>query len=470
MHKHDLAIVGGGAGGLVVASVAAQLGLDVALIERQPQLGGDCLHTGCVPSKALLHAAGLRHQCALAERLGLGQRSAATDMRRVTDSVRSVIARIQEHDDPQRFRDYGCTVRFGTARFEDARRLSVDGQPLAARRFVLATGSRAQIPPIPGLADCDYLTNETVFALQQLPGRLAVLGGGPVGVELAQAFARLGSRVTLLEQRDTILGDADAELATELAACLREEGVTLHLSARVERVTPGAADTEILCSDGSRIRVDRVLVALGRQPDVEALNLPGAGVRYDRRGVQVDARQRTSQKHIFACGDVCGPWPFTHMAEYQAGVVISNAVFRFPRKSDYRVVPRVTYSDPELAQVGLTEAQARARGMPVKVMRFPVPQIDRALIEGYTRGINKLVVSGRRIVGASLLGPHAGELIHEVALAMQARLSPAKLSATIHAYPTLAQLHRRTVNSAYAETLFSPRVKWLVGVLNRCLS
>ncbi|MFV1973883.1 MAG: NAD(P)/FAD-dependent oxidoreductase [Thiohalobacterales bacterium] len=467
MSKRDLVIIGGGAGGLVVASVAAQLGLKVTLIEKAEKLGGDCLHYGCVPSKTLIHAARVASLMRRGPEFGLPVCEPEVDLGKVADHVQSVIDRIQVHDDPERFRGYGCEVIFGAAAFITTRKVQVDDQVIRGRRFLIATGSQPLIPPIEGLEQAGYLTNEDLFSLRELPARLVVLGGGPVGLEMAQAFARLGSDVTVVERLPHLLPQEDPEVADVLQAHLESEGMAVHTSTSVERVSRDGNETLVGCDDGLVLKTDALLVAVGRRPVVDGLGLDVAGVTHDAKGVTVDRRQRTSQKHIYACGDVCGPYPLTHMAEYQAGIVISNAIFRVPKKTDYRVVPWVTYTDPELARVGLTEQQARDKGIEPVVLRFPFQDIDRAITDRETSGLAKLVVHKGKILGASILGPHAGELIHEIALAMKTGASIGDISATIHAYPTLAQVHRRTVNTWYGQKLFSPGTRRLVKWINR---
>ncbi len=474
MKPRDLVIIGGGAGGLVVASVAAQLGLAVTLIEKQDTLGGDCLHHGCVPSKTLIQTARVAALMRRGVEFGLPELVPQVDLGRVNDHVQAVIDAIQVHDDPQRFRDYGCEVLLGQGgAFISSHAVRVGERVIRARRFVIATGSSPFIPPLHGLAQAGFITNLDVFSLRTLPQRLVVLGGGPIGLELGQAFARLGSAVSVVQSQPHILPQEDAEIADTLQTALAQEGATggivFHTSTRAERVSREGEKRIVECSDGLRLEADAILVATGRRPNVAGLDLEAAGVAYDARGVTVDARLRTTRKHIYACGDVCGPYPFTHMAEYQAGIVISNAVFRFPKKVDYRVVPWVTYTDPELARVGLTEQQARERGIEPTVLRFAFKDIDRALTEVDSTGMTKFVTHKGRILGASILGPHAGELIHEIVLAMQAGVKIGTISAAIHAYPTLAQIHRRTVNSAYAPRLFSPATRRLVKWLHKLL-
>ena len=467
MDKRDLVIIGGGAGGLVVASVAAQLGLNVTLIEKEDKLGGDCLHYGCVPSKTLIHAAKVASHMRRGAEFGLPAFAPEVDLGKVNDHVRSVIEHIQHHDDPDRFREYGCEVLFGTAEFVDAHTVQVDGEDsISSKRFVIATGSRPFIPPVSGLEEAGYLTNIELFSLRTLPPRLIVLGGGPIGLEMAQAFHRLGSKVTVVERLPHLLPQEDTDVADALKQALIEEGIEIQTETSAERVSCEHDIRTVYCSDGKQFEAEQLLVAVGRRPNVENLGLENAGVNFDNKGISVDRRMRTSQKHIYACGDVCGPFPFTHMAEYQAGIVISNAIFRFPKKTDYRVVPWVTYTDPELARVGLSEQQAREQGIAPEVLRFEFKDIDRALAEVETHGFTKLVTHKGRILGASILGPHAGELIHEIALAMQTNTKISAISATIHAYPTLAQVHRRTVNTVYAPKLFSSRTRTIVRWIN----
>ena len=467
MTEREMVIIGGGAGGLVVASVAAQLGLKVTLIEKEDKLGGDCLHHGCVPSKTLIHAAKVASLMRRGKDYGLPAVEPEVDLGKVNDHVQAVIDHIQQHDDPERFRGYGCEVIFGAARFTDPHTVQVNQQVIRGRRFVIATGSRPFIPPIDGLEEAGYLTNLDVFSLRSLPRRLVVLGGGPIGLEMGEAFQRLGSEVTVVQRAAHILPQEDPEISDALQAQLTAEGMTILTSTNAERVSREGEQRIVMCDGNRQLTTDAILVAVGRRPNVDNIGLDAAGVEVTPKGISVDQRMRTSQKHIYACGDVCGPYPFTHMAEYQAGIVISNAVFRFPKKTDYRVVPWVTYTDPELARVGLTEQQAREQGIEPTVLRFEFKDVDRALAEVETGGMTKLVTHKGRILGASILGPHAGELVHEIVLAMQTRMKISDISAAIHAYPTLAQIHRRAVNSAYTSRLFSPFTRRLVRWLQR---
>jgi pyruvate/2-oxoglutarate dehydrogenase complex dihydrolipoamide dehydrogenase (E3) component len=470
MSTRDLVIIGGGAGGLVVASVAAQLGLAVTLVERAQRLGGDCLHHGCVPSKALIRTAEVASLMRRAADFGLPSVAPQVDMARVSAHVRAVIEEIQHHDDPERFRGYGCEVLLGEpAEFLSPREVRVGDRRIRARRFVLATGSGPFVPPIEGLREAGFLTNLDVFSLRTLPRRLVVLGAGPIGLELGQAFARLGSKVTVIERLPRPLPHEDPEITDALMAQLAAEGIEVHAGTEAQRVRRSGETTIVECSGGLALTADALLVAVGRSPNVAGLGLDAAGVRYGARGVEVDRRLRTSQRHIYACGDVCGPYAFTHMAEYQAGIVIANAVFRFPKRVDYRVVPRVTFTDPELAHVGMTEAQARERGITPDVLRFPFRDVDRAITERECAGLVKLVAHRGRLLGASVLGPRGGELLHELALAMTAGVRLSVISATIHAYPTLAQVHRRAVNAGLGKRLFSRGTRRLVRMIHRLL-
>jgi pyruvate/2-oxoglutarate dehydrogenase complex dihydrolipoamide dehydrogenase (E3) component len=469
---YDVIVIGGGAGGLVVTAGAAQLGLKVALVEKGDRLGGDCLHYGCVPSKTLIHSAKVASLIRRAPEFGLEGREAPVDFARLTAHVHDVIAEIQKHDDPERFRGYGAEVFFGPARFVSPREVEVNGQRLAGRKFVLASGSRPLVPPVEGLEAAGYLTNETVFGLKRLPPSLLVMGGGPIGMELAQAFARFGARVTVVEMLDRILPSEDPEVCAALREVLQAEGIAIHTGTRAVRAKAGPRRKVLFCREGDRdlrFEADEILVAAGRAPNVEGLNLEAAGVAYGPTGVRVDARLRTTAKHIWACGDVAGPYLFTHAAEYQAGIVLRNVAFHLPARADYRAIPWATFTDPEVARVGLTAGEARQAGIPHEVLRFPFSQVDRALAEGEPRGFAKFVVARGRILGASIIGPRAGELIHEAVLVMQARLPFRRLSDAVHVYPTLAQVNRRTVNTYYGPRLFSPRARTLVRWIQKLL-
>ena len=467
--RQDLVVIGGGPGGLVVASVAAQAGLKVTLIEKTPLLGGDCLHAGCVPSKALIHMARTAHTARKGVARGLLSAMPDIDFGKAIDHVNRVRETIQLHDDPERFRSYGCDVIFGTAQFTGKHEITVNDQTVTGKRFVIATGSMPSVPPIPLLEQAGFDTNETIFTRRNLPDHLAIIGGGPIGVELAQAFSRLGSRVTIIEMADRLLINEDEAISRQLQAALEEEGIEIITAAQVAGIHREGDARQLRLSSHTTVDCDRILVATGRQPVVQGLGLEAAGVEFNRKGITVDRRLRTTQKHIYAAGDVCGHYQFTHTAEYQAGIILANIMFRIPAKTDYRVIPRVVYTDPEVASVGISEKQALEQGIKHQLVEFPMADIDRAITDDAAAGVARILISKGRILGASLIGAHAGELIHELALAMQVNAKAKTLSRLVHAYPTYAQIHRRTINTSYAGLLQSKKVRLLVWLLNRLI-
>jgi len=467
--RRDLVVIGGGAGGLVVASVAAQAGLKVTLVEKSDRLGGDCLHTGCVPSKAFIHAAHTVHAARSGVREGLLSAMPEVDFERAIVQVEEAIETIQAHDDPERFRGYGCDVRFGAAGFIDAHTIRIGEDIIRGKRFVIATGSRPALPPIPLLEQAGFETSDSIFRRRNRPGHLSVIGGGPIGVELAQAFVRLGSRVTVIEAADRLLPAYDPPVSAVLQQILEAEGVQVLTGALIAGVRREGDQRQLRMSDDTTLETERILVATGRRPVLQGLGLEAAGVEYNPRGIVVDRRLRTSQKHIYAVGDVCGPYQFTHMAEYQAGIALANTVFRIPRKVDYRVVPQVVYTDPEVASVGLTEAEAVARGEHYQVAEFPLVELDRAIVDRATNGFARVLLRRGRILGASLVGPHAGDLIHELALAMRLKTKVKEITELVHAYPSYAQIHRRSITSHYAYLLRTNRLRSLVWLLQHLL-
>ncbi len=472
--KQDLIVIGGGAAGLSVASGAAQLGRKVTLIETADKLGGECLHYGCVPSKTLIHTAKVAQLIKQAGEVGLSAQHDAIDINAVNARVQQVIEQIQPHDDPERFRSYGCEVIFGQAKFIDAHTLKVGEQKIRGKRIVIASGSKPAVPPIKGLAELGYVTNETIFTMPKLPQRLLIMGAGIVGLEMAQAFVRLGVEVTVIGRRDRIAPQLDAEVAEQLRQILEAEGVQFHLSTQAKSVRAEAGYKLVECNavDGGLItfECDEILVAIGRRPNVPELQLEQAGVKYSPKGIKVNAKMQTSRRHIYALGDVVdSPYRFTHVAEYQAGIVIANAIFRVPKKANYQVVPAVMFTDPEFASVGLTEAEAKQRYRKISVLRFDMKDIDRALAENQPHGMAKLIIHKKKIIGATILGPHAGEYLAEIVLAMQTNASIADISAAIHAYPTLSQINRRVVNTYYADKLFNRKTRALIKWINRLL-
>jgi len=446
-------VIGAGSGGLSLAAGASQMGASVALVERA-QMGGECLHTGCVPSKALLAAAAR----------GEGFDAAYAHVRRAIDTI-------APHDSRERFEGLGVRVIAGEARFSGPRTVVAGAVEIRARRFVIATGSRPVMPPLPGLADVPALSNETLFSEQPAPSHLLILGGGPVGVEMAQAFRRLGSEVSLVEEGEILPRD-DPELVAVIRDRLVAEGVALHEQCRAVGAARAGGDIRLDCqaTGGGEVALtgSHLLVAAGRSANIDGLDLDAAGVAAVDGALQLDARLRTSNKRIFAIGDVAGPYRFTHMASYQAGIVLRNALFRLPAKVDYRAVPWVTYGDPELAHVGLSERAARDAGVGFQVLRHNYAENDRAVAEGRTEGLIKVVVSpGGRILGASIAGAAAGEIIHAWSLAVARRLKVSAMAQTITPYPTYSEIGVRAAGSFYTPKLYSPRTKRLVRFLQR---
>lgn len=463
--EFDLCIIGGGAGGLVVAAGGAALGAKVALVEKH-RLGGDCLWSGCVPSKTLLHTAKLAHAMRHAPHWGLPACEPAVELQDVLRRVSDVITTIAANDSPERFRALGVEVLFGAGAFLNAHCFALGDRRLSAKNFVIATGSRPAAPPVPGLQDVPYLTNESVFRLREPVPRLLVLGGGPVGVELGQAFARLGSEVHIVERGTQLLPAEDADMAAVVEQRLLAEGVRLHLKAEALRVGGAAGAIELVLKHGNGeliLRGTHLLVATGRRANSEHLGLEAAGVSLDERGcVITDDRMRSSARHIYACGDVTGRFPFTHAAEHQAGVILRNALFHLPAKAERRVMPWCTYSDPELARVGLSEKEARQWNIAYEAYTFPFREVDRAQIQGETEGCAKLLTDRKgRLLGASLVGPHAGELIGEYVLALAKGMKAKDVSSVIHVYPTLAQVNRRVADQRLKARLTPSAKKWI---------
>jgi pyruvate/2-oxoglutarate dehydrogenase complex dihydrolipoamide dehydrogenase (E3) component len=463
----DLCVIGAGSAGLSVAAGAVQMGAAVVLIEAH-RMGGDCLNTGCVPSKALLAAAHAAHAVRTAGRFGIHATAPVIDFAAAHAHVQGVIAAIAPHDSVERFEGLGVTVIKATARFVDAATVEAGGQRIRARRVVVATGSRAAAPPIPGLADVPYLTNESVFDLSALPAHLAIIGGGAIGVELAQAFRRLGSRVTLLE-RARILPRDEPEAVAVVRATLIAEGIDLREQASVTSVARDGEGIAILV-DGQRIEATHLLVAAGRTPNTDTLNLATAGIDSTARGVTVDASLRTTNRRVFAAGDVAGGPQFTHVAGYHAGIIIRQALFGLPAKVEYRALPWVTFCDPELAQVGLTEADARKAGHDVTILTQTLAGNDRAQAEAATEGAIRLVVGRRgRVLGASIVGRNAGELIGLWALAISQGIAVGKVASLVLPYPTLGEVSKRAAGGWYTPSLFGPRTRAVVGFLQRWL-
>lgn len=463
----DVCVVGAGSAGLVVAAGAAQLGLSVVLIERG-EMGGDCLNYGCIPSKALIAAA----KAAQAQRnggpFGVAPVVPRVDFGRVMDHVQEVIATIAPNDSVERFEGLGVRVLKEEARFVGQHELLAGPYRIRSRRIVLATGSRPAAPPIPGLSDVPYLTNETLFSNRALPEHLIVIGGGPIGLEMAQAHRRLGARVTVLEAASFLPKD-DPELSAIVVRRLAAEGVALRAPVTIARIERASAGLAVILHDGERIEGSHLLIAAGRVPVVEGLDLEAAGVAYTRHGITVDASLKTSNRHVWAIGDCNGLYAFTHMAGYEASLFIRGALFRAPARLDASIVPWTTYTDPELAQVGLDERQARDKhGDAIKVLRWKLAENDRAQTERATDGMVKAITDRRgRILGASIVAPQAGELIQPWCLAIAKRLRISALASFVPPYPTLGEASKRAAGSYFTDTLFGPRTRGVVRLLAR---
>lgn len=465
----DICVVGAGSGGLSVAAGASQMGADVVLIEKH-KMGGDCLNTGCVPSKALLAAGHAAQNVRHAGRYGVGAALGTIDPAGVFGHVHGTIGAIAPMDSVERFEGLGVNVIQAAGQFTGRGEVKADGRTIRARRFVVATGSSPFVPPVPGIDGVDYVTNETVFDQTAIPEHLIVLGGGPIGIELAQAHRQLGARVTVLEMF-SIMPKDDPELVDVVRGRLTAEGIEIYEQGRVERVEKTERGVRVVAQCGGTERTfdgDRLLVAAGRRPNVHGLGLDTAGVGFSDKGIEVDARLRTSNKKIFAVGDVAGGYQFTHVAGYHAGVVIKNALFRMPAKADYRAVPWVTYTTPEVAQVGLTEAQAKEQGHDFRVLRWPFHDNDRAQAEGETDGLVKAIVTPKgKILGCGICGPHAGELIHTWTLAMTQNIKVGAVAQMIAPYPTLGEVSKRAAGSFYTPSLFSERTRKIVRFLSK---
>jgi len=469
MIQTDICVIGAGSGGLSVAAGASQMGANVVLIEKS-EMGGDCLNTGCVPSKALLAAGHVAQNMREADAFGIASTSPSVDWAEVNRHVHDVIAAIAPNDSVERFEGLGVNVIQAAASFIDENRVEAGDVQVRAKYFVLATGSSAFVPPIEGLEKVEYFTNENIFDNKSAIDHLIVIGGGPIGIEMAQAHRRLGAKVTVMEVARLMIKD-DRELAQVVIDRLTDEGISFYeggRNLRFEKTDMGLTafcemDGEEACVTGSHL-----LIATGRRANVDGLNLEAAAVNYSPRGVDVDSRLRTSNRRIFAIGDVAGPYQFTHMAAYQAGIVIRNMLFKLPAKANYWSVPWVTYTDPELAHVGMMEAEAKDAGKDVRVLRWKFDENDRAQAEKRTEGIIKVITEQNgRILGASIVGLHAGELIQPWILAISQKMKVGAMATMIAPYPTLAEANKRIAGSFYTDKLFSEGTKKLIRFLMR---
>ncbi|MEK7724411.1 MAG: mercuric reductase [Acidobacteriota bacterium] len=473
---YDLIVIGGGSAGLVAAGGSAILGAKVALIEKN-LLGGDCLYTGCVPSKSFIKSARFANQLKNAEKFGFQTTEPKfldDSFSSITKRVQNVIKVIEHHDSPEVFEKMGVEVVFGQPWFINHNEIEVSlnipekKRLMRAKRFCISTGSRPFTPPIEGLFDAEFITNEEVFHLEELPKRLIVLGAGAIGLELGQSFARFGSEVTVIEMADRILSKEDEEVSLLMEKILRDEGLKIHTKTKAIKVIKQENGVKIVTVESAgetfEIEGDEILAAVGRQPNIEGLELEKAGVELEKNRIKTNDYLQTTNKNIFAAGDVTGHFQFTHMADYEAQIVIQNAFVPFPfkKKTDFRVVPWATFTEPEIARVGLTETEAKEKfGEDVKIYKVNFTENDRAQAESATEGFAKIITKKGRIIGATLIGEHAGELIHEFVWAMKENLKISELNKIIRVYPTLAKITQAVATEATLESLKSPFVqKW----------
>ncbi len=463
----DLCVIGAGSGGLSVAAAAAQLGVDVVLIERD-KMGGDCLNTGCVPSKALLAAGKRAYQMRSPNGFGILPHDPDIDHQAVHDHVQKVIAAIEPNDSVERFQGLGVHVLQHEASFKDARTIQAGQYEVRARRTIIATGSSPAIPPIPGLDTVNFFTNETIFQNARPIQHLIIIGGGPIGLEMAQAHHRLGSKVTVLEAMRA-LGKDDPELSSVVVERLKKEGIEIHEEVRIENASQDISGVTLKVVKGNEegeLKGTHLLVATGRKPNIESLNLEKAGIKYNRRGIEVNRGLVTSNRKVFAIGDVAGGLQFTHMANYHAGIVIRRALFRMPAKVNNNIIPWVTYTDPEMAHIGLSEEQAKKKHGKVHVLRWSYTENDRAQAELKTDGFVKLVASKKgKILGASIVGEHAGELIQMWSFAVANGMNIKAMTAFVSPYPTFSEINKRVAYTYFQPKLMSPMLRKLIKFL-----
>lgn len=469
-YDYDIGIIGAGAAGLTVASGAAQIGAKTLLVEKREKLGGDCLHYGCVPSKTLIKSAHVYHHMKNGPKYGLPLVDPPpVDFAQVRARIQSVINTIQEHDSVERFCSLGAQIKFGTAAFVDEHTISLHNTTISADKWVLAAGARPGVPPIDGLDTVSFQTSETLFFMDRLPRSMIILGAGPVATEMAQALNRLGCSVTVVQRSGQILSGEDADMADLVQSVLESEGVSIITGAQAKLVRENGGAKEVVYEkDGSEhtVRAEDLLVALGRHANVDTMDLDNAGVDFTKRGVGVDSKLRTNQSHIYACGDITGLYQFTHAAGYEGGIVLSNALFRFPRHTDYTWLPRATYTDPEFAAMGMTETECKDDGIDYEVWTEDFAENDRSLAEGYEVGRLKLIVDAKeRPLGVQILGPNAGELLGEWAAVLNGGVKLSSLASMVHAYPTLAEINKKVASDIMAPKIFGGLVKKGVNFL-----
>ncbi len=447
-YDYDLIVIGGGAAGLTASTFAGQSAAKTLLIEKEEKLGGDCLHYGCVPSKTLIKSAYANNVIQNAEKYGLSKTEAKpVDFTKVRTRIKDIIDTIQEHDEPEYLEDkYNVETQFGEAKFVDPHTITLNGKTITSRYFVIATGSSPFVPPIEGINDVPFITNVEVFSLDKLPQKMIVLGGGPIGMEMAQSFKRLGADVTVVEFAPSILIREDPDIAEYMTGIMKEEGLNLQVGTKATKVKHKDGIFALTVDkDGqeSTLEGDCLLVATGRKPNVDGLDLQNAGVEYSPRGIKVNDKLQTTTKNIYACGDINGSLPFTHVASYEAVVAITNMILKVPSKADYTNTPWCTYLDPEVASIGYNETRAKEAGIEFTVHKESFAHNDRALAEGETKGFIKILINKKGLpIGAQIVGFHAGDLIHEWVPVLNSKLKLSALTNSIHAYPTLSEINK----------------------------
>jgi pyruvate/2-oxoglutarate dehydrogenase complex dihydrolipoamide dehydrogenase (E3) component len=464
-YDFDIGILGGGAAGLTVAAGSSQFGAKTLLIEKEKNLGGDCLHYGCVPSKTLIRTAHVYHLIKNAPGYGLPDVDLKpVNFRDIAKRIQSVINIIQKHDSEERFCKLGVKVEFGEPVFSDEHTVNINGRNYSAKKWVIATGSSPSIPSVNGIDKTQYITNKEIFSLDSLPESMIIIGAGPIGIEMAQAFCRLGTKVTVIQRSAQILSKEDRDMADMIKQILESEGVTFYLNSQLISTRENGDKREVIIKNHNNqqvtLRAEKILIALGRDANLNGLGLEKIGIEFNSKGIKTDERLRTDQKHIYAAGDVTGNYQFTHAAGYEGGVVISNAILHLPKKADYTYFPWCTYTDPELASIGMNEKRARQAGIEYSVWNEEFSANDRSLAEGQESGMIKLLISSKgRPLGIQILGPRAGELISEWVAVLSGGVKLSALASAVHPYPTLAEINKRVVGNYYSKKLFSERVK-----------
>jgi pyruvate/2-oxoglutarate dehydrogenase complex dihydrolipoamide dehydrogenase (E3) component len=464
-YDFDIGVIGGGAGGLTVTAGAAQLGAKTLLVEKENKLGGDCLHFGCVPSKTLLKSAYVYHLMKNSRNFGLPSvRVPPVDFNEVAKRIKSVIDTIQQHDSKERFCKLGAQVEFGRPTFIDERSIQLNGDTYSAKTWVIATGSSPVTPPINGLSQTSHFTNKEIFYLDHLPKSMIILGGGPIGSEMSQAFCRLGTRVSVVDMAPQILVNEDLDLADTLREVLRSEGVEFYLDSTIEEVEDLGGEKKVTIKTGQgsliSLKAEAIVAALGRGANIDGLGLEDIGVKLSRQGINVDSRLRTNHKHIYAVGDVNGGYQFTHAAGYEGGIVVSNAIFHLPRKADYTFLPWCTYTDPPLGSIGMNEKSAGKAGIDYQVWTEEFKDNDRSLAEGETVGKIKMILDNKeKPIGIQILGPHAEDLLNEWVAILNGKVKLSTLAAAIHPYPTIGEINKKVAGSYFSPKIFSEKVQ-----------